>query len=101
MPAIGCTPDAGSEPPFIHELIVQLRDGEKRNPPASIWRYTYRDAVVYYIPPYCCDVPGELYDSAGNLVCAPDGGLDGQGDGKCPDFFRERSDEERVWSDPR
>ena len=99
--ATGCTSSSADWPPFVDNLIAQLRGSEKRNPPASIQRYTYNGVEVYYVPPYCCDVPGELYNRDGSFICAPDGGITGQGDGKCPDFFRERSNEELVWADPR
>jgi hypothetical protein len=88
------------EPPsFVEQLIGRLAGEEKRNPPASIWRYRYRGQTVYYLPPHCCDMPSSLYDERGALICSPDGGLTGRGDGKCPDFFDARSEESLVWSD--
>jgi hypothetical protein len=99
--AAGCTPPGKSGPPFVEQLIVQFESSPPANPPASIWRYRYRDEVVYYIPPSCCDMFGELFDESGMLVCAPDGGITGRGDGRCPDFFDERSEELRVWADNR
>jgi hypothetical protein len=56
---------------------------------------------VYYVPSKCCDVPSVLYDSAGAVVCSPDGGITGKGDGRCTDFFDARRDEVVVWRDPR
>jgi hypothetical protein len=44
---------------------------------------------------------GELFDESGILLCAPDGGITGRGDGRCPDFFDERREELRVWADNR
>ena len=98
----GCAARADQEwPPFVTELIARFEAAPKSDPPASIWRYSYKGRVVFYVPPSCCDVPSELYDNDGNLICGPDGGFSGDGDGKCPDFFKLRTDELRVWSDSR
>jgi hypothetical protein len=85
----------------VLQLIESHESAPPANPPASIWRYRYKDRVVFYVPPSCCDLPSELYDIEGNLICGPDGGLTGKGDGKCPDFFEQRQEELRVWGDPR
>jgi hypothetical protein len=42
-----------------------------------------------------------LYDSSGNIICAPDGGFTGKGDGKCTDFFSGRAKELLIWKDAR
>ena len=98
----GCRPDAAGETPgFVDTMVSRFESGPVANPPGSIWRYRYKGQDVYYVPPSCCDVPGELYDSSGNFICAPDGGITGTGDGKCPDFFDARTDEQRVWMDSR
>jgi hypothetical protein len=97
----GCAPPATEQPPFVDQLITRFESGEKKNPPGSIWRYRYKELVVFYVPPSCCDVPGSLYDENGALVCEPDGGISGKGDGRCPDFFTERTEELRVWTDNR
>lgn len=98
----GCaTTPADNWPPFVDQLITQLEAEPTRNPPGSIWRYIYKGREVFYVPPHCCDFPSVLYDSDGNVVCGPDGGLTGKGDGRCPDFFATRTDEQRVWVDDR
>lgn len=88
-------------PPFVESLIRQLSAEPAANPPASITRYDYRGQVVYYVPPRCCDIPGDLYLPDGTRLCQPDGGFSGRGDGRCPDFFSERRNEQIVWQDPR
>jgi hypothetical protein len=97
----GCAPTEDPWPPFVQQLIVQFESSPVTSPPASIWRFRYRDRVVFYVPPSCCDVAGELFDESGTLLCGPDGGITGRGDGRCPDFFDERSEELRVWADSR
>jgi hypothetical protein len=99
---LACAPALGEAwPPFVRQLIAREEGAPKKNPPGSIWRYEYRGRVVFYVPPSCCDVPSELYDGEGELLCSPDGGMAGDGDGKCPDFFDARTNGRRVWSDPR
>jgi hypothetical protein len=85
----------------IIELINDIKSEAVRNPPGSIWQYEYNGLTVYYIPPYCCDYPSELYDSACNLICSPDGGATGNGDGNCEDFFIRRKNEKLIWQDSR
>ena len=88
-------------PAWINKLIKQLESEPVGNPPSSIWRYDYNGQVVYFIPAQCCDIPSTVYDADGNILCAPDGGITGEGDGRCPDFFSTRSDEQQIWKDPR
>ena len=99
---VGCTPtESEDRPPVVDKLITELKGGPKKNPPASIWKYNYKGLVVFYVPPSCCDLPSALYDSNGNFICAPDGGITGDGDGKCPDFIRARNEGLRLWVDKR
>jgi hypothetical protein len=88
-------------PGWLAALVAQLEREPVANPPAFIARYQYKGDTVYYLPPRCCDVAGELYNAAGSVICGPDGGLTGRGDGRCPDFFTERKDESIVWRDTR
>lgn len=88
-------------PDWVENLIVDFESQPLGNPPQSIWQYTYKDQIVYYIPPQCCDQFSALYDKTGLFICAPDGGFSGAGDGKCPDFFSERKNEKLIWKDTR
>ena len=89
------------QPPFVDALIARLEAEPVANPPAEIWRYTYGGRPVWYVPPQCCDIPSQLYESDGDAICQPDGGFSGRGDGRCPDFGATRRDGVRVWVDPR
>jgi len=86
---------------WVNKLITQFQAAPVGNPPQTIWKYNYQGSTVYYIPPQCCDQMGKLYDVGGTWICAPDGGLTGRGDGKCPDFFRLSSNQVLIWVDPR
>jgi uncharacterized protein DUF6970 len=88
-------------PAAVAALIHQLESEPKANPPAYIASYEYQGKVVYYLPPRCCDIFGDLYDAAGQLLCHPDGGLAGHGDGRCPDFLSQRRNETIIWRDGR
>jgi hypothetical protein len=87
--------------PWLDALVDQILSEPVRNPPAYVAQYVYQGQTVYYVPPYCCDAMGRLYDTDGNVLCNPDGGFSGNGDGRCPDFFETREGGEILWNDPR
>ncbi len=99
----GCTQPSGSEvdPGWVTRLVQTWEKAPVGNPPQSIWRYEYKSQTVYYEPPQCCDQYSTLYDLSGTVICAPDGGFTGRGDGKCPDFFEQRTNEKLIWQDSR
>ena len=91
----------GPVPDWVQNLIQELSAQPLTNPPASIMRFEYKGRTVYYVPPRCCDIAGVLYDADGAVICLPDGGLTGRGDGRCPDFLTTRTNGQLIWSDPR
>jgi uncharacterized protein DUF6970 len=98
----GCArPTQSENPEWVDQLITQFQREPVGNPPQSIWRYEFDGQVVYYVPAQCCDMFSALYDEDGQVVCAPDGGIDGRGDQRCPDFRSQRTDETLIWQDPR
>ena len=96
-----CSANPPARAPWIDALIARYEAEPVANPPQRILSYRYRGNTVYYVPPTCCDQPSTLYDEHGAVICAPDGGFSGRGDGQCPDFAARRSEEHVVWSDPR
>ena len=60
----------------------------------------YQGKAAYYVSSACCDIPSELYDATGSLVCYPDGGFAG-GDGRCPSFTFLANTVSVVWRDDR
>ncbi len=88
-------------PPCIQAKIDEIAAQEVANPPVRVYSYQYGGKKVYYFTSQCCDAYSELYDESCTLICAPEGGITGRGDGLCPDFFSTRTDEELVWADPR
>lgn len=88
-------------PACIKAKIDALKNQPKQNPPAKVYRYDYKGQTVYFFPAACCDQMSALYDDKCNLICSPDGGFTGQGDGKCADFFTARTNEVLIWEDKR
>jgi len=85
----------------IEKEINNIKSQDVWNPPAEVWQYRYNGQTVYYIPPRCCDIPSRLLDENCNVICSPDGGFTGKGDGKCNDFFSKRTGKKLIWKDKR
>ncbi len=88
-------------PAWLTVLIRGFESQPVTNSPLYVARYEYQGQVVYYVPPRCCDIPSDLYDASGRLMCHPDGGFTGTGDGRCPDFLAQRTNEKIIWRDSR
>ena len=88
---------SGPIPLWLQERVEYYESRPAANRPAFIARYWYTEQWVYYRPSYCCDVPGVVWDAAGTAMCSPGGGLGGEG--TCPDFLDESTDEWVVWVD--
>ena len=98
-PAVAGAP-APDVPDWLAARISSSTAQSAGDAPAWVARYEYDGETVYYLPPRCCDIPSELYDAAGSLLCRPDGGFV-DGDERCPDFFARRRGGEIVWPDGR
>lgn len=93
--------DTTSRPRWLEERIKYHLAEPKQNPIVQISRYNYKGQVVYYETLGCCDQFSNLYNATGKLLCHPEGGLTGRGDGQCPDFDKNKTSEMLVWRDPR
>jgi len=95
----------GHKSQWLQRLISQLQMEPMRSPPAKIVHYRHAGKSYYYLPPQCCDQFSTLYNSQGRVVCAPDGGYSGKGDGKCPpfvyDLLQACNRGQVIWQDPR
>jgi hypothetical protein len=96
--------------PWLQAKIWEYQSKAVSSPARSVIKTTFEGKPVYYVPPVCCDIPGELYAEDGALMCYPSGGITGNGDGKCPMFRIEYSDNTKnskdnktslVWADKR
>ena len=93
--------DTTQRPQWLKARIAAVLSERKRNPITRILKYQYEGKTVYYQSAPCCDQYSEVFDTTGKLICQPDGGITGKGDGKCPDFDKNKSNEKLVWQDPR
>jgi hypothetical protein len=88
-------------PTCIMNRIEQIKKEPRWNPPAEVREYKYEGKRVFYFTSDCCDQYNEVYNDSCQLLCAPDGGLTGKGDGKCADFFKAAEKVGLVWKDER
>jgi len=88
-------------PKCIQSKIDSLQKAPVQNPPAIITRYIYQGKKVYLFNAPCCDQFSSLYNEDCVLICLPDGGIAGRGDGKCADFSTAATDEKLLWQDLR
>mgnify|MGYP003624571280 CR=1 FL=1 len=87
-------------PACIEIKIDEIISNEVSNPPTQVWKWEVDDKTYYYITSDCCDQYNILYSENCDIVCAPDGGFTGNGDGNCPDFKGEIV-QTLVWEDNR
>jgi hypothetical protein len=100
MASLAASTESGN-PAWVDDLIAGFSGQPVGNPPQSIYSYKYKGQTVYYVPAQCCDQYSSLYSAEGILLCAPDGGFAGGGDGRCKDFWQESNDERLIWRDSR
>ncbi|SNR50577.1 hypothetical protein SAMN06269173_103157 [Hymenobacter mucosus] len=93
--------DEKKRPQWLQARIEEHLKEKKQNPPIQIMSYQYKGNTVYFESAPCCDQFTTLYDASGKVLCHPDGGLTGRGDGNCADFAKTRTEERLVWQDPR
>ncbi|WP_426489710.1 DUF6970 domain-containing protein [Hymenobacter sp. 102] len=93
--------DDKKRPKWLEDRIQRHLSEKKANPPIHIYSYQFNGATVYYETSPCCDQYTNLYAADGKMLCHPEGGLTGKGDGQCPDFTKKRTEERLVWQDPR
>ena len=98
----GCPTDDVSEeiPTCIENKIATILNNEVTNPPTQIWKWEVDSKTYFYITADCCDQFNYLYTTNCEIVCAPDGGFSGNGDGNCPTFTSEIK-KTLVWEDQR
>jgi hypothetical protein len=101
VPAREMRLDSTARPTWLQNRIQKILATRKRNPIIRVTRYQFEGGTVYYESAPCCDQQSTLYDAKGKILCHPEGGITGRGDGKCSNFNKRRSNEQLVWQDPR
>jgi hypothetical protein len=65
----------------------------------KVLEYEYNGNNVYlFEPANCPDALFNLYDENCNHICSPAGGISGNGDGKCNDFYQTSVEKRLIWS---
>jgi hypothetical protein len=88
-------------PLCIKTMIEKMKVEPVTSPPNKIYRYTFNNKTVYYVPGVCCDNFSDLYDDSCKIIAHPDGGYTGKGDRKLPTFDDEKKNEKLIWEDKR
>jgi hypothetical protein len=101
VPARDMRLDSMARPQWLRQRIQNILATRKRNPIIRISRYQFEGETVYYETAPCCDQQSTVYDVQGKVLCHPEGGITGKGDGKCANFEKRRTNEQLVWQDPR
>ncbi|MCF8259493.1 MAG: hypothetical protein K9J12_01850 [Melioribacteraceae bacterium] len=100
----GCrekNPVESNYPEWIDDVIASIEEKPVARPPAIITIYEYNGQTVFYIGKYGSSNRSTLFNYEGQVICYPDGGWNGLGDGRCDDFFVTRSNPKIIWEDPR
>ncbi|MCH8903353.1 MAG: hypothetical protein IIA45_05510 [Bacteroidetes bacterium] len=89
-------------PTCVKEIIRDILKEEVRDPPSELWKWEHYGETSFYVLPYCCDEYSALYTEDCFLICAPDGGLYGIGDGACPYNYNQMAIVRTlIWADKR
>jgi len=98
--AVSCGKSEINIPNCIDSKITELKNAPVQNPLAEVWKWEENGTIYYYITSDCCDQYNYLYNENCEIVCAPDGGIIGSGDGNCPEFSSEVV-KTLLWKDDR
>ncbi len=71
--------------PSIPKCLVEELKKDTHNV-IEVWKWTNTQGTYYYTLSACCDFYNNLYDANCELICAPDGGITGEGSGDCPEL---------------
>ena len=93
--------DINKIPVCIQAKIDSIKKLPRFNPPAEVTEYLYNEKRVFIFTSDCCDFFNAVYGENCEYVCAPSGGITGQGDFKCKDFTKNAKLVKLVWKDER
>jgi hypothetical protein len=78
-------------PEWIRENVT------KSKAKITVSRHEHEGKTYYLISSHVPDGYTNLYDSDGNRICAPWGGVSGHGYGQCPDFVKNLQSGTVIW----
>ena len=92
----------GEAPPsWLIKRIKTFESGPANHAPYGIWQITHNGRPAYYFRSPCCDQYNPLIDDTGVVMCNPDGGKSGKGDGRCSNPADPNTKVRLVWVHPR
>ena len=99
LAAAACATRNADLPNSLRERVSEFQSLPPAQPPRAIYRTSYRGLPAFFVTSACCDIPSELYDESGNLICYPGGSIMGR-DERCPGYGLPTS-AALVWRDGR
>jgi hypothetical protein len=85
----------------INNKIAKIKAQKKWNPPAQVDEYLYQaKGFICFLPIAAINIIICMMKIV-NVICAPSGGITGQGDGNCANFSNEAQHIKLVWKDNR
>lgn len=96
--AIACFWVFVASPVFVASMLWQIVVTSEVSPPGSIVRVPGLGGDRYLLLEDAADGYRVLYDGWGREVCIPGGGMDGAGDGRCPDALADAFFRVTLWS---
>ena len=88
-------------PSCVDKLIAELKNRESKNVPVTVSQYEFKGQTVFYVSAKYPDDYGTVYNQNCEVICHPDGGITGRGDGKCTGFFEEAKNQKIVWQEQK
>ena len=107
LAATACAPTAPTSkadaptPDWLRARTASYEAGPETEAPSAIWQIQHQGQTAYYVASPCCDQFNSLWNAKGDLVCHPDGGFTGRGEGMCPAPRDAGTPAKLIWSDPR
>lgn len=84
-------------PTWLTERIAEFEARPDQPDALEVWALTYQGRPAYYFFSNCCDRYNPLLDAVGQVICAPNGGIVNQGDGRCPGALHASPERRRIW----
>jgi len=84
-------------PAWLSQRIAEFEADPERADALEVWALTYQGRPAYYFFSNCCDRYNPLHDATGQVICAPNGGIVNQGDGRCPGALHASPERTRIW----
>ncbi len=92
----GC--EKTEETPDIPNAIQQKIQNQQNNCLERVEKYSFEGEDAYLFVTNCPDSYINLYNTSGKLICSPSGGMTGEGDAACPNFYTDAKFIKTIWT---